>query len=64
MKGEVAPLSLTVADVRELDGGGGSGHGHLPAAVPDSIRKTLFAKTAPHFAGSVSYSALNYDSYI
>ena len=30
-------LSLRVADVCELDSGGGAGQGHLPAAVGDSL---------------------------
>ena len=74
------PLSPRVADVCELDNGGGSGQGHLPIAVgdslflrpvipgkwdlpvPDSFRKTLFAKTATHSARTVTQSALYYDS--
>ena len=38
----MASLSLTVADVRELDDGGGAGHGHLPAATGDGFTKNAF----------------------
>ena len=75
----MVPLSPRVADVRELDNGGGAGQGHLSAAagdrfflrpviprkwdlpVPDSFRKTLFAKTGTHSARPVTQSALYYD---
>ena len=33
----MASLSLTPADVRDLDDGGGAGHGHLPNAAGDSF---------------------------
>ena len=72
-------LSPRVADVCELNKGGGAGNGHLPAAVgdshflrpvipgiwdlpvPDSFRKTLFAKTGTHSVRPVAQSALYYD---
>ena len=34
---EMASISLTPADVRDLDDGGGAGHGHLPFAAGDSF---------------------------
>ena len=34
---EMAPLSLTVAYVREPDNGGGAGHVHLPVAAGDGF---------------------------
>ena len=33
----MASLSLTPADVHDLDDGGGAGHGHLPNAAGDSF---------------------------
>ena len=34
---EMAPLSQTVADVRELGDGGGAGHGHIPVSAGDGF---------------------------
>ena len=46
---EMAPLSLTVADVRELDDGGGLGHNQLPVAAGNgfSCQPVIIGKIQP-----------------
>ena len=56
----MAPFSLTVADVRELDEGGGVGHRHLPVAAGNSFswQPVIIGKVQPasfDFFSAVSF---------
>ena len=69
----MASFSLSPADVREVDGGGGAVHGHLPAVVGDGFpRRPAFpgkirpASYVSLFAGPLYLFALyySYSGYI